>query len=104
MEGRHGKHGGIERIYLAAHDALQGSDELGGGRLIGDLDRDNELSVIDVTIIQRCEVNIRDYPADDEIKADDGLWRYSVKYYSDFDRDGERTILDATRLQRYLIS
>ncbi len=92
----------------AAHggyaDFVKVFDELGGGRLIGDLDRDNELSVIDVTIIQRCEVNIREYPADNEIKADDGLWRYSVKYYSDFDRDGERTILDATRLQRYLIS
>ena len=85
-------------------DFVKVFDELGGGRLIGDLDRDNELSVIDVTIIQRCEVNIREYPADDEIKVDDGLWRYSVKYYSDFDRDGERTILDATRLQRYLIS
>lgn len=85
-------------------DFVKVFDEFGGGRLIGDLDGDNELSVIDVTIIQRCEVNIREYPADDEIKVDDGLWRYSVKYYSDFDRDGERTILDATRLQRYLIS
>ena len=79
-------------------------DELGGGRLIGDLDGDDKLTIIDVTIFQRCEAKIRDYPADDEIKVDDGLWRYPVKYYTDFDRDGKRTILDATRLQRHLIS
>lgn len=79
-------------------------DEIGGGRLLGDLDGDNELSIIDATLIQRCQVKLRDYPADDEIKPVDGLWMYSVKYYSDFDRDGIRDITDATKLQRYLIN
>lgn len=79
-------------------------DELGGGRLLGDLDGDNQLTIIDATVMQRCQVGVRDYPADDEIKVDDGLWRYSAKYYSDFDRDGTRSILDVTKLQRYLIN
>lgn len=78
-------------------------DKIGGGRLLGDLDGDDQLSIVDATIIQRCQVNLRDYPADDEITVDDGLWTYSAKYYSDFDRDGVRSILDATAIQRYLI-
>lgn len=79
-------------------------DELGGGRLLGDLDGDNRLTIIDATVIQRCLVGVRDYPTDDEIRVDDGLWSYSAKYYSDFDRDGTRSILDVTKLQRYLVN
>ena len=78
-------------------------DELGGGRLLGDLDGDDQLTIIDATVMQRCQVGVRDYPTDDEIRVDDGLWSYSAKYYSDFDRDGTRSILDVTKLQRYLI-
>lgn len=77
-------------------------DEIDDGRLIGDLDRDGDLSVVDVTILQRCEANMREYPDDDTFSLT-FEWGKS-RYYSDFDRDGERTILDATRLQRYLIS
>ena len=79
-------------------------DEIGSGRLLGDLDGDNELSIIDATLIQRCQVKLRDYPADDEIIPRDGLWMYSAKYYSDFDRNGERDITDATKIQRYLVN
>lgn len=78
-------------------------DELGSGRLLGDLDGDDQLTIIDATVMQRCQVGVRDYPTDDEIRVDDGLWSYSAKYYSDFDRDGTRSILDVTKLQRYLI-
>lgn len=78
-------------------------DEIGTGRLLGDIDRDNEISVLDVTIMQRCLADMREFPADDEIKTNGGsLWMYSAKYYSDFDRDGERDLLDATCIQRYL--
>lgn len=79
-------------------------DQNGGGRLLGDLDRDEELTVIDVTVIQRCQVKLRDYPSDDEIVPLGGLWMQPAKYYSDFDRDGERDITDATALQRYLVN
>ena len=76
-------------------------DQIDDGRLIGDLDRDGDLSVIDVTILQRCEANISDYPDDDTFSLT-FEWGKS-RYYSDFDRDGERSILDVTCLQRYLI-
>ena len=78
-------------------------DEVGTGRLIGDLDGDDTLSVVDATVMQRCLVWMRDFPSDDEIIPADGAWGYSCRYYSDFDRDGEREITDATKLQRYLI-
>lgn len=71
------------------------------GRLLGDLDRDNAITVIDVTMIQRCEANICDYPENDYYT----LYSYEdgpKKFYSDFNRDGERDILDATSIQRYL--
>lgn len=80
---------------------LKAFDKIDDGRLIGDLDRDGDLSVIDVTILQRCEANISDYPDDDTFSLT-FEWGKS-RYYSDFDRDGERSILDVTCLQRYLI-
>lgn len=76
-------------------------DEVGTGRLLGDLDVDGEISIIDATLIQRCEANICDYPEDDEFRVTADFGR-TVHYYSDFDQDGERSIIDATRLQRYL--
>lgn len=74
-------------------------DQLGEGRLIGDIDSDNDLTVVDCTLIQRCATRIRDWPEDDLIPCEFGA---SFRYYSDFDRDGERDIVDATRLQRYV--
>lgn len=75
------------------------------GRLLGDIDRDDEISVIDATLIQRCEVKQRDWQKDDEIDLYDFIKRYAPEpaYYSDFNRDGERDILDATCIQRYLV-
>lgn len=73
------------------------------GRLLGDLDRDNAITVFDVTIIQRCEAEMRDYPEDDYYS----LYGYEdapKKYYSDFNRDGNRDIFDATAIQRYLVN
>ena len=89
-------------------------DEFGEGRLIGDLDMDDELTVIDATIIQRCDVRMRDWGDDDLIEwnmivcNDDELAetgyaeRPDQVYYSDFNRDGERDVVDATMLQRYV--
>ena len=74
-------------------------------RLLGDLDRDDVIDIIDVTLLQRCEALIREYPEDDTI---DPYHYYTESalpptYYSDFNRDGDRDILDATAIQRYLI-
>ena len=70
--------------------------------LFRSLDRDGKLSIIDATILQRCEANIMAYPDDDTFSITFEWGK--TRYYSDFDRDGVRSILDATRLQRYLIS
>ena len=73
-------------------------DNLGGGRLIGDVDSDDELTAIDCTLIQRCATRICDWPEDDIVDSAE----LDLVYFSDFDRDGERDIVDATRLQRYV--
>lgn len=77
-------------------------DKIDDGRLIGDLDNDNAVTVVDATLIQRCEVMMRDYPEGDiyTLTFDQSGMTH---YYSDFNRDGERDILDATCIQRYLI-
>ena len=71
------------------------------GKPLGDLDDDNVISIIDATIIQRCDARIRDYPDNDKI--DLYSWNREPMYYSDFNRDGERNILDVTAIQRYLV-
>lgn len=77
-------------------------DNVNDGRLLGDIDGDGEITVIDATIIQRCDIRIQDFPEDDEIKPWT-TWHYAPKYYSDFNRDGERDILDATCIMRYSV-
>lgn len=75
--------------------------EYGDGRLIGDLDSDNELTVTDVTIIQRCQAEFMEYPADDGNPNADSVPN-AVVFFSDFDYDGDRSIMDATMIQRFL--
>lgn len=74
-------------------------DELGEGKLLGDIDGDDSITVIDATMMQRCAAKIAEYPPEDEMGAPIG----NIRCYSDFNRDGERDILDATAIQRYLI-
>lgn len=80
-------------------------DIYGKGKLLGDIDNDNEVSILDCTELQRCEVGLSEYPASDSV-----MFYYEkyenidtpLNYYSDFNRDGERNILDVTCIQRYL--
>lgn len=58
---------------------------------MGDIDRDGEVSVFDVTLLQR-------YLAGME-KTDDSAY---TELLSDVDGDGVSGIFDATRIQRYL--
>ena len=79
-------------------DLEEAFNEYGCGRLLGDIDGDNTISITDATVMQRCDVNLKDYPEDDAI----GVSIDKLKYYSDFNRDGVRDIIDATCIQRYL--
>lgn len=99
----------ISAVYngmLSNYDGLeQAFNQYGGGKLLGDLDYDNALTVVDTTILQRCEAMMQSYPDSDVIDPCgmiDGDLYSPLTYYSDFNRDGERNILDATCIQRCL--
>ncbi|WP_407382971.1 starch-binding protein [Ruminococcus sp.] len=77
-------------------------DDVGTGRLFGDLDGDDCLSVIDVTIFRRCVALMCDYPEDDEVSGNDLYAFTRTHYFSDFNRDDVRDLIDATCMQRYL--
>lgn len=86
----------------AVDEAVKKSPYNNRGRLIGDMDGDDELTMIDATLIQRCDIRIRDWPVDDLIKPEGHTYKKPPTYYSDFDLNGERDIVDATKLQRYV--
>ena len=96
--------------FVRAFDEIAGSgmgwsiadhDNAGKGRPLGDIDNDLDLSIVDVTMIQRCEAMIAEYPATDELWL---TYDYNGEhYYSDFNLDGSRDIVDATCIQRYLV-
>lgn len=79
-------------------------DVYGKGRLLGDMDSDNIITILDATIIQRCLAEIEEFPDDDIIAPDEMIDSsfHPLQYYSDFNLDGDRTILDATAIQRTL--
>ena len=96
--------------FVRAFDEIAGSgmgwsiadhDNAGKGRPLGDIDNDLDLSIVDVTMIQRCEAMIAEYPTTDELWL---TYDYNGEhYYSDFNLDGSRDIVDATCIQRYLV-
>lgn len=75
--------------------------EIGIGRLIGDMDGDDTLTVADATMIQRCQALFAEYPEDDRNPAADSI-QDAVAFFSDFDKDSDRDITDATMIQRFL--
>lgn len=72
------------------------------GRLIGDTDKDNKISILDATIIQRRLAGIQDITDDIVEFYSESAGGKVVKYYSDYDRDGVRSVLDATHIQKHL--
>lgn len=71
--------------------------------VLGDADLDGELTIIDVTHIQRCLANMEEL--DDEWMFEHTSVEFGPQMtcLSDFDCDGQRTILDATLIQRQLV-
>ena len=70
--------------------------------LIGDIDNDSTLTILDATMIQRCLADLEEFPYTDSHSTGDHMMPKEQKYRSDYDRDGYRTILDATAIQRKL--
>lgn len=75
-------------------------DSMKIGKLIGDMNNDDRISISDATALQKCFVNIQSFDKDDEIIG----WPITkeIKFVSDFNQDGERDIRDVTAIQRYL--
>ena len=74
----------------------------------GDMDLDDEVSIIDATIIQCALAQTGEFPWYDAHREQynkeyDGTHYIAKVYYvSDFDFDGERSVLDATAIQMHL--
>ena len=97
----------FSELHKTFLDIMSGNEPISGYYrccLLGDADKDGELSVIDATLIQRYDVKISDLK-DDELDLGYSYKVYGpdVEYISDFNCDGERDVIDATCLQRYLI-
>lgn len=84
---------GIEKVFT----------EYGLGELIGDMDNDRTINVLDATIIQRNLAKITDFAENDEITGSCEKGSVSVSYISDYNRDNNRNILDATAIQIALV-
>lgn len=74
------------------------------GRLIGDVDQDNCISVLDATGIQKSLAGLGEIKDDQIIGFDPKLQDHHLSFFSDYDRDGTTTILDATHIQKHLAS
>lgn len=87
------KNGSISgRIGSTGIAVFYDTEKIGGDQiLIGDVDQDGEVAIVDATCIQRNLVSL--YPFDKAAKA-----------AADTDGDGEVTVVDATLIQRYLAS
>ena len=71
---------------------------------LGDADLDGELSIVDVTLLQRFLADITDLSRDGSIFAQTPcICGPDIKYLTDFNCDGERDITDATAIQRHLV-
>ncbi len=67
------------------------------GQLIGDIDKDGKITILDATAIQRCLAGLEEYPDNEYYSVyetdDEGRM-------SDFDRDGGVSVMDATAIQK----
>ena len=91
----------MDKIIECCPDFVKVIEEKEFGQLIGDIDGNNVIEIIDATYLQRY---LAEYP--------DFIGGYNIDQLtnvtgsidvSDFDRDGETTVMDATMIQRHLV-
>ncbi len=85
--------------YADLHQVL---DLVNAGELIGDTDKDSEITIKDATLIQKCLASLCEFADDDAVDGVYTSYYGKLAYISDFDRDGERTIKDATAIQKHI--
>lgn len=87
-------------------DIMSGDEPISGYYrccLLGDVDKNGEISIIDATLIQRFDVRMMDLQDDElELEFSVSVCGPDVQYISDFNCDGDRNIIDVTYIQRYL--
>ena len=111
----------IEEVIVKCPGFLEALEKQDIGQLIGDINDNSEIDIVDATLIQRYLAGYDDtvesrysfssrfrvsgkFSNKDRVGTSYAVngqhvkvWEYD--YISDFDRDGERTILDATAIQ-----
>jgi hypothetical protein len=90
----------LEEIVELCPEFVESIVENEIGQQFGDVDSDGELSVVDVTYIQRFLAGYRDYIQTYFLVTLDGGKGHVI--VPDFDRDGVTTVLDATAIQKKL--
>ena len=82
------------------HDVFVHVVKSRGAYLLGDADRDGELTVLDATHLQRFTVHAEDLEYDDVTAHKSQSFGPKIKYLTDFNCDGDRDIIDVTLIQR----
>ena len=94
----------LENAYVgSAYSGLpEALDEMNIGRLRGDIDKDNALTVNDATEMQRCFAEFRSFSYDDKAEGGELPWQIhnTPVYISDMNQDCKRDIRDVTAIQR----
>lgn len=70
------------------------------GKLIGDMNNDDRMTIEDATVFQKCLAEIEAFLEEDRIWGEN--LTNVLQYASDFNRDGQRDINDVTAIQMYL--
>ena len=102
----------LDEILEHCPELTETLDELNYGQLIGDINDDYKINIIDATYIQRKlagyqdTVSVRVCPTFRRVEIGVDMritvGHHQHEYVGDFNRDGETTILDATAIQRKL--
>lgn len=83
------------------HDVFVHVVKSRGAYLLGDADRDGELTVLDATHLQRFTVHAEELEYDEYATAHKShSFGPEIKYLTDFNCDGDRDIIDVTLIQR----
>ncbi len=93
---------GLTTVNAAKYRGLDKAlEELKIGNPIGDVDFDKEISIYDVTRMQRILAELDGF-GDDYYTEDPMTSGFTYQNFADFNRDGDFDILDATAVQRCL--
>lgn len=92
--------GNMKKIIEQCPEFVETFEELGIGQLMGDVDDNDTIDILDSTYIQREVAGYFDFLTLNQFI--DGQGNSSYVSVCDYDRDGEVTVMDATTIQKEL--